>query len=227
MNSMSQHFEAAVEAIPRTLLDRSGKAFYSGRNAFSSGSPLYILGANPGGTPESHVEETVRSHTQWVSAIAPKDWSAYRDESWKGKRPGHHGMQPRILHALSVLGLDPGSVPASNVVFVRSQRESSLDGDFESLAIQCWPLHEHVIRVVRPKVVLCLGITAGNFVRERLGAFSKTASFIEHNARRWQSHSYTGVGAAIVVVATHPSIADWRAPATDPTGLMVRAIYGS
>ena len=154
MNTASQYFEAAVGAIPSALLDRSGKVFASGRHAFSPGSPLYILGSNPGGAPESHAEETVRSHTQWVSAAAPEDWSAYRDESWKGKRPGRHGMQPRVLHALGTLGLSPCFVPASNVVFVRSRRESSLDGNFEALANQCWPFHEYVIRTVRGVAVV-------------------------------------------------------------------------
>ena len=69
------------------------------------------------------------------------------------------------------------------------------------------------------------GATAGNFVRERLGAGRPTASFIEQNARRCQSHTYTGAGVPTVVVATLPSIANWRVPATDPTRLLAAAVH--
>ena len=37
--------------IPESLLERSGKAFYSGRNAFGGPSGLYIIGLNRGDRP--------------------------------------------------------------------------------------------------------------------------------------------------------------------------------
>jgi hypothetical protein len=126
MNSNPDHFQAAVATIPSALLDVSGKVLYSGRGALCGEPNHYILGINPGGDPDTRTAETVRSHTEWVANTAPANWSAYRDESWKRKPAGRHGMQPRILHALRGLGLDPGTVPARNLVFVRSRRESSL-----------------------------------------------------------------------------------------------------
>jgi uracil-DNA glycosylase family 4 len=215
---------AAREAIPGELLPRSGKVFYSGKNAFSAPAPLYVLGVNPGGDPDAPEEETVAAHTAWVATAAPSDWSAYRDESWKGKRPGTHGMQPRLLHMFKVLGLSPGSVPASNLLFVRSRREGDLAQDIEHFASLCWPFHHCVIANLRPRVILCLGQTAGEYVRGKVGAHERYATFTEQNARKWQSHAYRSHGGLKVVVATHPSIANWSAAPSDPTSLLASAL---
>ena len=107
--------EEIASRIPEHLSGLSGKVFYSGRKAFSNSCPIYLLGVNPGGSPDRHAEETVASHTHLVLHAFPDDWSAYRDESWKGSVPGTLGMAPRVLHLLQGLGLSPGSVPASNL----------------------------------------------------------------------------------------------------------------
>lgn len=213
-----------VERIPPPLLPRSGKVFYSGRNAFSARSALYVLGVNPGGAPVAHDTETVGSHTNDVLNAYAADWSAYRDESWEGKKPGTYGMAPRVLHAFSVLGLNPGSVPCSNLVFVRSNREGDIEKEKSSLVELCWPFHEYVIAKLEPQVVLCFGKTAGKVLRQRLGANTLTAEFIEKNNRRWTSQAFKNAHGITVVVATHPSIADWTAPSTDPMQLVRQAL---
>lgn len=222
MNSAS--LSAAAQTIPVEILQRSGKVFYSGRSAFAERAPLYVLGVNPGGDPDLQHEETVSAHTDWVATGAPANWSAYRDERWKGKPAGRHGMQPRILHMFKVLGLDPGAVPASNLVFVRSRREGDISKDVERFANLCWPFHQYVIETLRPKVILCLGKTAGDYVCARTGAHERYATFTEQNERKWQSHAYRSRGGVNVVVATHPSIANWSVAASDPTGLLANAL---
>lgn len=216
--------EAFAETIPPLLLSRSGKAFYSGRNAFSARSALYVLGVNPGGAPTTHDTETVGSHTQDVLKTFADDWSAYRDESWEGAVPGTHGMAPRVLHLFAKLGVNPGSVPCSNLVFVRSSREGDIKKDIPSLADLCWPFHAYAIEALQPRVVLCFGKTAGNFVCQKLGATALTGEFIEQNNRRWRSQAFTNTKGIKVVVATHPSIADWTAPDADPTRLVRQAL---
>ena len=108
--------------------------FYSGRAAFSGTCPLYILGLNPGGDRALQERETVEWHTRKVLAEKPAKWSEYSDESWGGYPAGRRGMQPRITHLLGRLGLQPGEVPASNVIFLRSRRERTLSGRREQLA---------------------------------------------------------------------------------------------
>lgn len=45
-------FNQFVEIIPKDLLDKSGSVFYSGRDAFSGTKNLYLMGLNPGGSPD-------------------------------------------------------------------------------------------------------------------------------------------------------------------------------
>lgn len=217
-------FAVARAAIPKDLLARSGKVFYSGRRSFQNQTSLYILGVNPGGDPEDLAEETISNHTDCVANIAPPDWSAYRDEIWKRKAPGKHGMQPRLLHMFKMLGLNPGTVPASNLVFVRSRRTGHLADDFTGLANLCWPFHECVIENLKPKTILCLGHVAGDYVCARVGAHERYDTFVEKNKRGWKSHAYRSTTGTKVIVATHPSIANWAAIQTDPTPLIVSAL---
>jgi hypothetical protein len=216
--------ERFAALVPRVLSPESGKVFYSGRRAYSSPARLYVLGVNPGGDPAKYVTETVGEHTRQVLHDLPTDWSAYRDESWEGAPPGSYRMQPRILHLFRTLGLAPGCVPASNLFFVRSSREADIAARGRELADLCWPFHARVLEELTPRAVLCLGATAGGYVRRRLGANRVVAQFVEQNDRRWKSQVFEGGQGLRVIVATHPSIADWCAPSSDPTGLVLEAI---
>jgi hypothetical protein len=216
--------EALAKLIPPTLLDKSGSVFYAGRNAFKLTSPIYVLGLNPGGSPEAQADETIARHTHKVLTTAPDDWSAYRDEGWRNSPPGTRGMQPRVLHLMRRIGLGPGDIPASNVVFLRSEREASLQGNFETWAEVCWPFHEAVIRHLQPRVVLCFGGTAGRYVTSKLRATSQVGEFVENNRRKWRSCSLQNREGIVVVTATHPSIADWTSPDTDPSHLVIAAL---
>jgi hypothetical protein len=218
--------EDFAKLIPKKLLRQSGSVFYSGRNAFAAPASLYILGLNPGGCPEKQADETVPCHTRKVMQDEPDDWSAYRDESWRNAIPGTSGMQPRVLHLLRQIGMAPGDIPASNVVFVRSQRESALGANFQALADLCWPFHDAIVRKLRARVILCFGRTAGDYVRKKLGASVMIDQFVENNKRKWKSCSYKSAQGAVLIVATHPSIADWTNTASDPTRLVLDVLAG-
>lgn len=217
--------EEFAKFVPQPLLGASGSVFYSGRAAFGSTSPLYVLGLNPGGSPNLQADHTVARHMEKVIRDEPDDWSAYRDESWQNRPKGTSGMQPRVLHMMRSVGLGPGEVPASNLVFQRSSRENSLQGRFDEMADACWRFHDEVIARLRPRVILCFGATAGAYLRRRLRAETQVGEFVEQNNRRWCSRSFRGTGGVVVVVATHPSIADWTVRQTDPTGLVVEALH--
>ena len=119
---------SAMEQLSQSTLKRSGSLFYSGPSAFVGHRDLYILGLNPGGSPVSQAHETVaRDLENWKARTKP--WSAYIDDSWLGRPPGKHGMQPRMRHAFDQLGVELREVPASNVVFVRSATEAALGAE--------------------------------------------------------------------------------------------------
>ncbi|KRA32509.1 hypothetical protein ASD81_13210 [Nocardioides sp. Root614] len=215
--------------VPPDLLGASGSLLYSGRDAFSGSSPLYLMGINPGGDPDELVQSSIHSDTDWMLRDRPANWSRYRDESWgPGAAPGTWKMQPRVLHLLNRLGLDPGEVPSSNLIFVRSRREADLARDhMTSMAEACWPFHQAVIERLGVRVVVCFGGTVSGFVRGKLGANQETDRFVEVNKRNWTSRTFRAPSGLTVVQATHPSIADWCNPNTDVSDLVARALLAA
>jgi hypothetical protein len=212
--------------VPKDVRDLSGAVLYSGREAWSGDSPLYLMGINPGGDPRLE-KRTVSEQVEQVLSANPANWSAYRDDSWaNGTRPpGTSGMQPRVLHLFERLALDPSTVPASNLVFVRSRRE----GDIGSLQMRtwaelCWPFHKAIIQKLGVRVIVCFGATVSDFVRSKVGAHEKVDHFVETNSRRWASQTFQSPSQLRVVHVTHPSIANWCNPVTDPSELVVRAL---
>jgi hypothetical protein len=212
--------------VPSVVMPLSGSVYYSGRDAFTGPSPLYILGLNPGGDPVGSAD-TVASHLE-DAATWPDNASAYRDQSWNGRPPGAATMQPRVLHLLDRLGLDPGDVPSSNLVFARSTREATMQpGLMDVYADACWPFHASVIETLQVRVVLCFGRSAGWKARQQLNAHAEVGRFVEtYPKRSWTSRVHASPNGVRVVTATHPSIADWTDPAADVSGLVAAALAG-
>ncbi|MXZ26600.1 MAG: hypothetical protein F4Y80_17410 [Caldilineaceae bacterium SB0665_bin_21] len=213
--------EDFAKNIPLDLQHKSGIVFYSGRAVFSGHRKLYILGLNPGGDPKKQANETVAWHTSKVLREKPYKWSEYSDESWKGKPPGEHGMQPRMLHLLKNLNLEPSEVPSSNVVFERSRKVSDIA--WRQLADVCWPFHRSVIKQLQPRVILCLGKDVGEFVRKKTCAVDQIDGFVETNHRN-KSICFANHEGLKVVHVTHPSWANWKNPKADPSDFVLRAL---
>ena len=200
----------------------SGSVFFSGRRAFDEPCDLYVLGLNPAGDPAG--ANTIRQNVDSVLHERPGNWSAWRDERWGGKEPGRNFRQRRVLHLFEEIGRDPGEVPTSEVVFLRSTRWRADLGDLESVVRECWPFHRAVIETLGVRVIVCLGGQAGHHVRQRLGAHELVDEFVEDNRRRWKSQAHANGQGLTVVTLAHPSQADWTAPASDPTGLVARSL---
>lgn len=216
-------FDDVVSSIPDEILDRSGSIFYSAPPAFEGQRDVYILGLNPGGDPLAQRENTIRKHyEEWAKRTDP--YSSYVDEIWEGSVPGAHGMQPRIRHLANYLGIDLRLTPSSNVVFVRSATEAKLESEKERLLDACWPVHQAVIDKLGTRAIICLGKTAGRWVRERLGAHDETHAFQETNARGWRSASHRSSAGVVVCTLTHPGRVDWTNPDADPSPMVLRAL---
>jgi hypothetical protein len=212
----------AVDDLPPSILKRSGSIFYSGKEAFVCRKALYILGLNPGGIPAEVPTATIAdSINEFKRCDEP--WSEYL-KRWEGAKPGTWGLQPRILHVLDLLGLDPRAVPSSNVVFVQSRGEKELGLEKAELLESCWPIHQAVIDNLHIRTILCFGSTAGAWVREQLGAKELIDCFKEKNNRGWISRTHRDEHGRQVVTVTHPSRVAWTNPDADPTPLVGRAI---
>jgi hypothetical protein len=237
MNVESQvnTIEEFAKFIAPELLRRHGRVFCSGRDAFARQAPvpLYILGLNPGGNPEAPTSETIEQNNKGIMAHAK--WSAFCDESWAGKPPGTHGMQPRVRSMFNELNIDLRQTPASNLIFVRTQQQQNLlENNLMILEELCWQFHKTVIERLRPQAILCFGRIAGLRVLVRLGQHLQQISldglpkmvdrFVEQNDRRWKSEGWEFPSGHKVIIATHPSRANWTDPAASPTPLVKRML---
>lgn len=218
--------EEFAKLIPETLMDISGRVFYSGRQAFESQSDLYILGINPGGDHAVYSEATVRRHTEAVLTKFDANWSAYRDESWGGARPGAKGIQPSLLRLFEGLGRDPGEVPASNLVFVRSKDEEQLNNLYKNqseINSACWPFHQSVIEKLGVSVLVCFGGRSSAWACRQLKAKREIDTFT--NGGGWTSRTFRNAHGLIVVALTFPNRGrQWTVLGNDPSRLVVRAI---
>ena len=209
----------ALDSIPSYLSELSGSVFSSGREAFKHSSRLYVLGLNPGGDPISQSNETIAADIQQFRT-QPGSWSAYQDESWSGQSPGTVGMQPRVLHMFRELEVDPRTIPASNVFFVRSSTEASLHHNKGKLLQDCWDVHSIVIRTLGIDTIACFGGTAGGWVRKKLGANRLVSRYQETNLRGWTSEAHDNSNGTVVLTLSHPSRANWCDSDSDPTALV-------
>ena len=216
-----------AKLVPQGLKSDSGLVFYSGWSAFSKPSPIYLLGANPGGAPEQAEEEFISTHIQQVIDQKADQWSShslYLDSDWDGKGVGKDRMQRRIAHMFTALNLDARNIPSSNLIFTRSTRVNTLKTNPSDLANVCWPFHQSVIDTLGPKIIICMGGLSGGFVRHQLSANTLVDAFREDNNRRWTSEAHLNAQGRVVITLTHPSIADWTNPKTDPTPLVKRIL---
>jgi hypothetical protein len=209
-----------VSKIDDKLLQENGTVFYSGDEAFSLPSPIYILGVNPGGKAAHTIEFQVKN------GGSEKLWSAYADQQWQSgkKGVGTAPMQVRIQHLAQELELDLRKTPASNLIFVTTPTENDLRGRFIELAERCWPFHQAVIDELGVRVVVCLSGKVGAYVRRKLGAHELRDTFVESNQRKWRSKWYSNNLGQSVVTLNHPSRVNWTAEASDPTRLVKRAV---
>lgn len=214
---MIEHF---TQFIPNELKDKSGSVFYSGRSAFVGKKTLYILGLNPGGSEILQKKETILWHTNKVLENQNPNFSEYKDGVWGTSEAGKNGLQPRVLHLLKNIGLDPYEVPASNVCFVRSPREANIADKINGYIDLCWEFHQNVIDTLKIKSILCFGKTAGKHVRKKIEANVFVDEFIEKNNRKWKSQVHKNNVGQFVITVTHPSIADWTNEKTDVSHLV-------
>ncbi len=132
------------------LLEKPGSILYSSHETLKPGD-VYLLGFNPGGSGGNPIERSIK---QLLTETA----NAYLDESWENQNgvwaKGEAPLQKRIQWILKSLKLNPRDVCASNLIFFRSRKANDIDF---SLAKQCWPVHEAILSVVKPKLIIAFG----------------------------------------------------------------------
>jgi len=143
--------EAWHELELNQLVCESGKVLYSSASTLRRG-PLYLLGLNPGGSPEHErtIGDSLRDLEQG------KCWNDYCHERWYPfKVAGRHRLQRNIIDLFNALDLDLELVCASNLVFLRSPHKDGIK--LSADADRCWKVHEMILSIVKPRTILAFG----------------------------------------------------------------------
>lgn len=177
-------YAALVERHAAPLLDESGAALYSGARTLRDGD-LYVLGFNPGGAEGPTVRESLDRLT------TDPDRNEYEEDWGNGDGPGGHPLQKRLRWLLEALGHDVGDVCASNLVFARSPGAAGVG--YPATADLCWPVHEAVLRAVRPHTLLVFGDgearSTYSYVRRALAPVYDEARCHSHHGS-WECKSF-------------------------------------
>jgi len=132
------------------VLSESGSILYSSHETLKSGD-VYLLGFNPGGAGGNPVEQS-------ISSMLTNTSNSYLDESWENHNGvwanGEAPLQKRIKWVTESLGLNTRDVCASNLIFLQSRGASDISF---SLAKKCWPVHEAILSIVKPKLIIAFG----------------------------------------------------------------------
>ena len=141
------------EIAARTLegqLDQSGAFLYSSHDTIRPGE-VYLLGLNPGGQGGPSLKGR-------LDTLLSREENAYLDEAWDNGggsyKPGEAPLQKRVNWLLSQLGSDTRDVLSTNLIFMQSRDASGVSIEHAKL---CWPVHEALLSIVRPSIILTIG----------------------------------------------------------------------
>jgi uracil-DNA glycosylase len=171
------------------------------------------LGLNPGGDPSTH-EETVGS---CLAAWEKRTDNAYLDESWTGRARGRAPLQRRVQWLMGQLGFSVRDVCASNLIFTRSIDASG--SGYPQIADLCWPVHEQILEIVRPRLILAFGNSNPSpfsYLRDKHRP--RTVTTFPSGHGKWKCAAFTTNGGLHIVglphlsryaVNKHLEVADW------------------
>lgn len=183
------------------FLDEPGTILYSSHETLKLGS-VYLLGFNPGGTGGYPVERS-------INQLLTNTSNAYLDESWENKNGAWHRgeapLQKRIQWLLSSIKLNPRDVCASNLIFFQSRKASDIS--YHSLVKLCWPVHEAILSIIKPKLIIVFGnseISPYGYLHSILGGKEE---FFPSGHGSWQLKGFDGqINGQSVYVAGLPHL---------------------
>ena len=175
--SLERNIAVVVQEAKKSLkqiLSDSGTILYSSCDTLTPGR-YYFLGLNPGGSDEGtdRIKQSLENLSKWKK-------NAYLDQSWRCQ-PGTHPLQQNFKVLFKELVKDPASVCASNLIFRRSVNERGAGG--WQMAELCWPVHEVILGIVQPRVIITFGRLPFDFIQGKLNG--TVADELPTKHRRW------------------------------------------
>jgi len=148
-----REFVSKTRSQLNPILDRSGWLLYSSFSTLKKGD-FYTLGLNPGGGTED--TQTIR---QCVDQLHEQKKNDYLEDDWgKGYSTDgkpNHPLQRHYRELFDLLNVDVRSVCASNLIFTRSRDQGG--SGYPQIADLCWPVHQMIIDIVDPSILLVFG----------------------------------------------------------------------
>lgn len=195
------HKQRVLDVANETLhgiMDQPGGILYSNYASLTKGD-VYFMGFNPGGIGGNTIRQS-------IDELPCKTSNAYLDEEWGGVESpcekGHHIFQKRVCWLLEALSYDVRKVCASNLIFVRS-REAI--GVAYGLADTCWPVHEVILDIVKPKLILCCGNSGASpygYLKDRFSAVEQCSpdGLTQHGNWKIKTFTVNNEGDHVLVV---------------------------
>jgi hypothetical protein len=132
----------------------SGRFLYSDPSTLRSGK-FYLLGHHPGGTLSKHSNLGDDIQTWGTNGT-----NAYLDETWEhSPTAGSFIVQLNVKALCKAIDVCPRQVCASNLYFVSDYVK------VKSLGI-VWPIHEIVLDMVKPDIIIALGVDTAPTYKE-------------------------------------------------------------
>ncbi|HCM64479.1 MAG TPA: hypothetical protein DIT05_18330 [Morganella sp. (in: Bacteria)] len=136
------------------LLHHHGEVIYGSHETLTEGD-VYLLGLNPGLqgfiTIGQHID---RMLTRTKNSFLDENWRNQKEDALIQTEEDLLPLQRRVIYLLDALGYKPESICASNLIFKTSESSDSL---CFGLAGLCWPVHEAILELIKPKLLLVFG----------------------------------------------------------------------
>ncbi|PKM16125.1 MAG: hypothetical protein CVV12_05080 [Gammaproteobacteria bacterium HGW-Gammaproteobacteria-2] len=167
-------------------LTKSGSILYSAAATLKPGR-IYLLGLNPGGDEGLPLESA-------IDELPGKTSNAYIDEAWEQRgcsyKEGQAPLQDRVrwLVEVSPLAGKLEETCASNLIFRQTHDAGGLE--FQKEGDRYWPIHEKILEIVNPSVIICFGNSARSpyaFLRDKLQAAERESVPAGHGNWRLRS----------------------------------------
>lgn len=172
MNDQARLVEGNIEAVVKKaekvlggILNESGTILYSSCATLARGR-YYFLGLNPGGVADG--TNTIRESLDNLMSLTR---NAYLCEDWCGRQGceehiGKHPLQQNYRALFDALGPDLESICSTNLIFKRSRREKDAGG--WNAAELCWPVHEEILKIIRPQAIIAFGKLPFDFIHDKM-----------------------------------------------------------
>lgn len=145
---------------------------------------VYLLGFNPGGAGGNPVKQSINSMlTNTANSYLDEEWEN-GNGAWSG---GEAPLQKRVQWLIKSLGFNPREVCASNLIFIQSRKAQDISYSF---AEKCWPVHEAILKIVEPKLVIVFGNSNVSPYRYLHSMFGGKEEFFPSGHGNWSVKSF-------------------------------------